>query len=376
MVLPSFFFNKSLHFPIMFGFLGLLLALIIYVLIFLNRDADEYDEHGNSRTNQAIYYYNLNENILLKQIPFILGLSIEFNNFPLRSTEKDELNNLWELCKPNIPKLKGQIPFANKKAITLMYAWLKREKIENVSINNDMKNLQLNLYEILPRFKAFAYTINMLKKQNKRIKSFGYNCIKSIIEISQCLNQRLWFNSSPYIQFPYITDKEIYDTNRKMKKNFINFDKFLNDFNNTEKKEFIKNIKPEISEEKIQEIVDIANVIPRYSIYTKVFVDGYEEILKNDIITIEIEIIRRVGERDSTLYAEADKTDLIGFGHSTYSENNINEKLVLLLNDDNEKLLENMEIEVTNWKHKLRFQFQATEVNILNLLIKLYIFTF
>eukprot|EP00340_Litonotus_pictus_P000565 CAMPEP_0170519622 /NCGR_PEP_ID=MMETSP0209-20121228/4973_1 /TAXON_ID=665100 ORGANISM="Litonotus pictus, Strain P1" /NCGR_SAMPLE_ID=MMETSP0209 /ASSEMBLY_ACC=CAM_ASM_000301 /LENGTH=467 /DNA_ID=CAMNT_0010805559 /DNA_START=530 /DNA_END=1933 /DNA_ORIENTATION=- len=357
-VLPEFFFNQKFHYPILFGFLFFIFGLAIYTVLYLKGN-DEYDEHGNSRTNQSVYYYNLNENVQLKHIPFIIGLSIEFNNITLRNHEEGDLNSLWTMCKSYIPKIKSeQIPLANKKAITLIYAWFSRIETMSESLKRDSILITNLLLEVFPKMYNFANTVNNAKRINKRVKTFGYNCMKSLLEFSQCVHQRLWFDYSPYLQFPYLQDSDISNANKKMRKDFIPFNHFLR-LDEKEKDIFLSKIKGDLSSENRKEIVDISNLIPIYEIQTEHYVAGLEDILINDVLTINITISRKINllENEDSVKAK------LGFLHSNYLNSDFSEQIVIFFKDSDGKLLEDRKIDINDWRCTTSFSFIPREAN-------------
>lgn len=356
-VLPTFFFNKQLHLPIIICFLIFIFGLAIYTVLYLKGN-DDVDEFGNSRTNQAIYYHNLNENVQLKHIPLIIGLSQEFNSFPLRANEDKDLNELWLMCKPFIPKIKSeQLPLNNKKAIILIYSWLSRIVNIEASLVKDQANMQKEILDILDRLYLFAIKINKAKMYNKRIKAFGYNCIKSLTEFSQCFHQRLWFDYSPYMQFPYLEEVHIINSTKKLRKEFIEFTQFL-DLSQEDKTLFIKQINPTLNKEKIDDIIEISSVIPTYNVSVDVYVEDVDDILVKDIVTFKINIERKCLKDIS----KSDNTE-IGFGHSTYLNASFNEKGVVLLCDYEGKLYDDKIIDYDCREKTIIFKFIPSEVS-------------
>lgn len=364
-ILPSFIISKKFELPFLIIFLLFIMIILpIYVIFVLNKKESEYDENGLSKTNNSIYYYFINENLHTKQIPFILGLSIEFKDMKINSFEEKELSQLWTFCNSYIPKAKSdKIPFGNKKAITLLYHWLNRN--ENISefLKEETKFVVSKSIEIYPNVLKFLNMMTEAKKINKKIKTFGYFCSKTLIECSQLLHQRLFFDYSPYMQLPFITVEAISSYIKKKKKGTFSFKDFIYNASDEEKKETIQKfeLKNELNDEEIKEILLVSKAFPSYQIEVKAYVNGFNEIVVNDFITIEIEI-----KRKGKIEGEAEDF-LIGMSHSSFIDDYFIEKAAVLCSEvsekdeENKKLINIQYVDTTKSSISLKFMYQVDE---------------
>jgi len=92
--LPSFVLNKKNHMPILILFLIFVVVIIPIGVWMWYTDSQKYDESGIMIDNQRKYYEILNENILLKQMPFILGCSEEYSFLRVKENEEVELKKV------------------------------------------------------------------------------------------------------------------------------------------------------------------------------------------------------------------------------------------------------------------------------------------
>lgn len=92
--LPSFVLNKKNHMPILVLFLIFVVVIIPVGVWMWYTDSQKYDESGIMIENQRKYYEILNENILLKQMPFVLGCSEEYNFLRVKDSEEAELKKV------------------------------------------------------------------------------------------------------------------------------------------------------------------------------------------------------------------------------------------------------------------------------------------
>ena len=146
--LPAFILDKKNHIPILVLFLVFVVILIPLAFSFWYNNSRQYDEIGLRIDSSRMYYELLNENVLHKHLPYILGVSDEFAILKLREDEFVELNKIYKsniefLPKPNQPFCQyDHINPANRKSICLLYSYLKKEKISE-SLQKDL-NILLN----------------------------------------------------------------------------------------------------------------------------------------------------------------------------------------------------------------------------------------
>lgn len=145
--LPSFILDKKNHIPILVLFLIFVVVLIPGVFSFWYNNSMKYDDMGLHMESWIKYRELLNENVLHKHMPYILGVSDEFQFMTLNQDEYEELNKMYKanndsLPKPNLPFCQYEhLNNANKKAICLLYSYLKKEKMS--------ENLQKDLNRML-----------------------------------------------------------------------------------------------------------------------------------------------------------------------------------------------------------------------------------
>ncbi len=84
--------------PILVLFLIFVVVIVPVAVWMWYTDSQKYDESGIMIENSRRYYEILNENILLKQMPFVLGCSEEYTFLKVYDTEKAELKKVRKLC--------------------------------------------------------------------------------------------------------------------------------------------------------------------------------------------------------------------------------------------------------------------------------------
>lgn len=313
--LPSFILNKKNHMPILVLFLIFLVVILPGFILYYFSSTNSVDESGIKITNHKIFYEILNQNILLKQMPFVLGSSIEFQNFSVKESEVSELRKMYQKYVEQMPKHKEEkIPNGNKKAICLIYSYLD---VKNTGVNNnyDMSNLfekesfnkDLNfILEISPKLILTMYQIarnfTFLKhlddeefedleiSERKKMRKFGENCLRNIIDFSAIFIQRqnLDLKNSSLSQLPFITEENLKNKNLlKYKNDLKNFCRIPLE----QKKNLLKDSEI-FKENEIEDICLAAQNIPDYTVKHEVTVDGFEDIVKDDYVTLKFTVTR------------------------------------------------------------------------------------
>ena len=147
-------------------------------------------------------------------MPFIVGSAEEYSNLKLIPEQYKFLDQCMKTYKDKFPKHHKPTSFNNKKAICLIYLSLEENnkispemEAEVTEVMNRVPDLIYALYRITMQCTMLYYQYSEYFEQqsvNKNtIKKLGYNCVKSIIEFSQCAHQSLSFNSSPLLQLPH-----------------------------------------------------------------------------------------------------------------------------------------------------------------------------
>jgi len=210
--LPSFVYNKKNHMPILVLFLLFVVVIFPTALWMWYNNSQQYDDTGVRVDNQRIFYEFLNENVQSRHLPFILGTATEFNKLSIKENEALELNKLLNLYKDKPPKLDKkkldkELPWQNKKAIYLIYAYLDNYSFSETLIKEVKKILSICPDLIFNMYKM-AVQLTQLGEMRNDIKKFGYNCVKTIIEFSQCIHQQLPQTASAFLQFPHFTTEK------------------------------------------------------------------------------------------------------------------------------------------------------------------------
>ena len=329
--LPSaFILNKENHFKILIIFIIIVCIVIPYHFLQWFKRADSFDENGLLNITKQYFMKKTNPDSQMKDIPFILGSSIEFRWIKDNNIErtKNEIEELFNKYKNEFPAgiNVDQINLKNKKAIAIAYAYsygdredqnyLKLEKVNDYIIllaklldaffeANNAKNYMFNLCLIHGDDPNQLIFPKITKEFLRCIQTYQ-QCFYQGIPI-----QKIQENIS-YVQLPYINPDNIHLI--KESDENIKFRQFLKK-KDEDKKIFLKKIF-NFTDEHISEIIEVTHSIPQYEYKIKHYVEGFEntDILPKDILTYKITITRKnVGKLQ------------LGIGHSKYFPGLFNE---------------------------------------------------
>ena len=150
--LPSFVLEKKNHMPILLLFVIFILVIFPSCFLFWFKSSESYTTSGMMVNNMRLFYELMNENILLKQMPFILGSAHEYEKLTIYSDEDVPLTKAYKHYKDYMCKHKQEtVPAQNKKAICLFYSFIHREEIKTENYKNDIEKI-IPKAELYPNF--------------------------------------------------------------------------------------------------------------------------------------------------------------------------------------------------------------------------------
>ena len=187
------------------------------------------------------------------------------------------------------------IPFSNRKAICIIYGYLNNHQFVNEGLKEDVKfilktapTLLINMLQMASYFTNYKLIDRNFKK------NFGYNCIKTIIEFSQNIHQKIPFGKegTPFLQIPHFTDAKYKNMKKPVAGQPLKFYSFkdFQDFTPEQRLVFLKN---EFTPVEIVEVEKSLESIPQYDFKIETFVEGFDEILVDDLLTIKVTVTRK-----------------------------------------------------------------------------------
>ena len=307
--LPSFVLEKKNHMPILLLFVVFILVIFPAGFIFWFKSSESYTQTGLMVDDMKVFYEFMNENILLKQMPYVIGRALEFEKLPIYSDEEGPLIKAYLHYKDYMSKHKPEtVHPANKKAICLFYSFICREPIKTENYQKDIEKVLPYAELFIENIYGMCYDLTKVHMINKSIKNFGYPCIQTAFEFSQNIHQQISHiknDYNPFFQLPYFNENKIRLLKRYTKifnNKASSFTEFLKMDINTRNDLLSK----EFDSEQVIDINRAIEAIPEYDLQIETFTEGFEDILVEDNVSIKITVIR------NNLLAEQE----MGIGHS------------------------------------------------------------
>ena len=307
--LPSFVLEKKNHMPILLLFVVFILVIFPAGFIFWFKSSESYTQTGLMVDDMKVFYEFMNENILLKQMPYVIGRALEFEKLPIYSDEEGPLIKAYLHYKDYMSKHKPEtVHPANKKAICLFYSFICREPIKTENYQKDIEKVLPYAELFIENIYGMCYDLTKVHMINKSLKNFGYPCIQTVFEFSQNIHQQISHiknDYNPFFQLPYFNENKIRLLKRYTKifnNKTSSFTEFLKMDINTRNDLLSK----EFDSEQVIDINRAIEAIPEYDLQIETFTEGFEDILVEDNVSIKITVIR------NNLLAEQE----MGIGHS------------------------------------------------------------
>ena len=307
--LPSFVLEKKNHMPILLLFVVFILVIFPAGFIFWFKSSESYTQTGLMVDDMKVFYEFMNENILLKQMPYVIGRALEFEKLPIYSDEEGPLIKAYLHYKDYMSKHKPEtVHPANKKAICLFYSFICREPIKTENYQKDIEKVLPYAELFIENIYGMCYDLTKVHMINKSIKNFGYPCIQTVFEFSQNIHQQISHiknDYNPFFQLPYFNENKI----RLLKRYTKIFNNKASSFTEFLKMDInIRNdlLSKEFDSEQVIDINRAIEAIPEYDLQIETFTEGFEDILVEDNVSIKITVIR------NNLLAEQE----MGIGHS------------------------------------------------------------
>ena len=333
--LPSFVLEKKNHMPILLLFVVFILIIFPSCFIVWFNSSESYNESGMRVDNMPIFYEFMNENILLRQMPYVLGRAKEFESLSIESDEVDPLTRAYKHYKDYMSKHKLEtVHPSNKKAICIYYAYINREPLKINSYQKDLEKL-LSLSDLfIENIYNMCLEFTLIHQENKikNLKNFGYQTIQTVYEFSQNLHQQISYENNsfnPFFQLPFFNDNKIRLLKRPYGKVFNNKPTCFSDFLKMDTEARNDILKKEFTDEQINDINKVLDFIPIYNLEINVFTEGFDDILVGDLISIKVTIKRN----------NLQEGQQVGFCHSLGFTEIFDEKVAITLIIDKKVIL-------------------------------------
>ena len=379
LALPLFLFKGQVGFYILL-ILSILLT-IIFPIMFIKwtKKRKNYNSDGLLLKDLPLYYKFLNNNILITELPFIIGMSFEFNEMNINYNEED-IKKFFKAFINYFPKNYKDVDISleNMFAITVLYIHFSGSEIDIKDKNflNEFVILKEKIIEksifLIDELIKIVFELNRIYEFNEGIKEFNENEKYSKYTEEFDDYEIKEFNFDLILMILKFRAEIFHETNIKLKNeellqfpdNKKNIGIFLdNNYNSIN--DLIINRKEEDWFKKLDNYKDIKEIIemmPKYTLDLNVTNTFYEEA--GNLLTFNIKIKRENEGNEKKL----------GFLHSNNYNDNYNEEAFVIIFDKNKKRInyyEKIKFEYISEENKIEYNMLAENSNKNNFIIYL-----
>ena len=340
-----------------------MIIIIPTLLIKWYKNKKRYNNDGLLLDDLPFYYNNLNKDTLITELPYIIGMSKEFNEMEINYDES-EIKKLFEVFIPYFPKeyKYENISFKNSLAITILYIHFSGSRVviednqfreifiinEEIIIEKSLFLIDQLIKMILEINKIYEYNKGLeefqkekkidktndtkkeamfiKRKANFKIKEYDFNFIKIILSFRARLfhEANIKLKNDELLQFP--------DNKSNIpffeKKNYTSLLNIINDGGN--KYKWLQKLN------NYNEIEKVISIMPKYKLEAEII--NEKSLLKFKIIVIR-------GDASKINLNENQKE--LGFLHSnTYTNFYIEEAMIMIIDKDKNRV---------NYYEKIKF---------------------
>jgi hypothetical protein len=266
--------------------------------MFWFNSSENYNENGMLVDDMRIFYEFMNENILLKQMPYVLGRAREYENLPIYSDEESPLIKSYLHNKDYMCKHKPEtVHPSNKKAICLFYSYLAREPLKIEHYQKDLERVLSYSDLFIENIYDMCFKFTQIHLIQRDFKNFGYKCIQTVYDFSENVHQQISHVQMqnafyPFFQLPYFNDNKLRLLKRANGKIFNNKPTCYHDFVKMDIEARNDLLSKEFTNEQIDDINRAIEAIPIYELNVEVFTEGFEDVLVEDEVSIKVSVIR------------------------------------------------------------------------------------
>jgi len=328
----------------------LMVIFLPAILIKLYRNKKRYNNDGLLIDDLPFYYNNINKDTLITELPYIIGMSKEFNEMGINYDES-EIKKLLEVFIPYFPKeyKYENISFKNSLAITILYIHFSGSRVyiednqfreifyinEEIIIEKSLFLIDQLIKMILEINKIYEYnkgleefqkekksTNNMftLMKFNFKIKEYDFNFIKTLLALRARVfhETNIKLKNDELLQFP--------DNKSNMpffeKKNYTSLINIINDGAN--KYKWLQKLN------NFNDIEQVISVMPKYKLESEIKNTKSKE--GGNLLSFKIVVTR--GDPNSN----GNQKEL-GFLHSnTYTDYYVEEVMIVIVDKDKNRV--------------------------------------
>ena len=324
--------------------------VIIFPILFIrwHKNSKKYGSYGILNETLPFYYNSLNKDIQITHLPYIIGMTKEFEEMDI-TYDENEIKKIFNVFIPYFPNnsKKDNIPFKNILAIAMLYVHFSGSQviIEDYQFNekfivNKNKIIEKSQF-LLDKLIKIVFELNKIYEFNKelektnnlesntkkdvilkheniefyKIKEMDFNLIKILIEFRARLfhETNIKLKNDELLQFP--------DNKKNLKffekNNYCSISESI--YNLSEHSKF-KNLS------NYNDIIEVIEIMPKYNLNVEILNTKFEEA--GNYLTFNINIVK--GDKNK-INSEEQKE--LGFLHSNNFFDNYHEEAIIIICD-------------------------------------------
>ena len=326
--------------------------VIIFPILFIrwHKNSKKYGSYGILNETLPFYYNSLNKDIQITHLPYIIGMSKEFEEMDI-TYDENEIKKIFNVFIPYFPNnsKKDNIPFKNILAIAMLYVHFSGSQviIEDYQFNekfivNKNKIIEKSQF-LLDKLIKIVFELNKIYEFNKelektnnlesntkkdvilkheniefyKIKEMDFNLIKLLIAFRARLfhETNIKLKNDELLQFPdNKKNLEFFEKN-----NYSSISESI--YNLSEHSKF-KNLS------NYNDIIEVIKIMPKYNLNVEILNTKFEEA--GNYLTFNINIVK--GDKNK-INSEEQKE--LGFLHSNNFFDNYHEEAIIIICDKN-----------------------------------------
>ena len=293
--MPKFLLEKENHIQVLLiSFFVLLVVIPGFLYLHFKDDAIK-DERGVLLENKMIFGKKMNENMLLKNMPQIVAVTVEFQTVGARS--QAEIDLMKKILRDN-DELKELMPKTvsrntqnmNLLPLVVILAHMMRvPEIKNPAFRENLAHV----LKLAPQHAALMLEVcselNQANRMGASPKVMKAKNFAQILEFTQHFIQGLWFGEDPLLQLPGFNMDEIKNYRRILKEHNIH-EGSLQTFCSlgSEKRSQLGQFGGETA--KLAQLEKVIAALPVVEVTAEAFTEGEKTITMIDAITLRFTV--------------------------------------------------------------------------------------
>lgn len=253
------------------AFLVVILVIPLFFYFWLKK-TQKVDRNGLALDNYRYISESLSKDLKYSDLLSILVSLPEFDSISI-DQDLEVLQSLSEKLSKHLPNIKD-LDENSRSVIILLTAYMYREPLTPY-LTTHLVSILSKSYKLIEAFIEIGMQFNLLTGGQK----VGLKSEMIWVDLMQALSQGVSLEDSSYMMLPHITPQILKECKINAGKQKIEFNR--------------DRLRGKLDEHKLADIEEAARRISDLDITVKVFVEGEENILEGDVLTVQLTVTRK-----------------------------------------------------------------------------------